>query len=242
MLLENKIALITGASRGIGRDTAITLAGEGALTILLGRHKDTLQKVKEEIESAGGKAAIAVCDLSDEKQIKETSEKLLKDYGCIDILVNNAGITIEGSFLELPTESFDTQMLVNVRAPMLLMHAFIPAMLKKGEGAIVNIAAGVGVRGCPGASAYATSKAALINLTLSVGEEVRRQGVRLNCICPGPVDTDMFRNSTLHDYEMKRGGDVTKPGTIANAVLFLASDMTKSLTCQNVIVRGASRW
>ena len=242
MLLENKIALITGASRGIGREIALTLADEGALTILLARHEDTLANVKAEIEAAGGKAAVVVCDLSDEQQIHSASEKILSDFGSIDVLVNNAGITAEGPFLDMPMKDMDMQMLVNVRAPMLLMRAFIPGMLKKGAGAIVNIASGTGVRGCPGASANAVSKAALINLTLSVGEEYRRQGVRMNCVSPGPVDTDMFRNSTLHDYEMKRGGDVTKPTTIANAVLFLTTDMSKSFTCQNLIVRGASRW
>lgn len=242
MLLENKTALITGASRGIGRETALTLAGEGAAVILLARGEAELNKVKAEIETAGGKTDCVVCDLADENQVKAASAEILSKYGNIDILINNAGITREGAFLEMPEEDIDIQMKVNVKAPMLLMRAFLPGMLEKESGCIVNIASGTGVRGCPNAAGNAMSKAALINLSQSVGEEYRRRGIRINAVSPGPVDTELFRDSALHEYEMKRGGDVTKPSTVANTVLFLVSDMTRTIACQNVMVRGSSRW
>lgn len=242
MLLENKIALITGASRGIGRTAALALADEGALVVLLGRKEETLQRVKSEIESKGGEADAAVCDLSDEEQLVAAAGRVLQAYGRVDILVNNAAILTEMPFLEMPLEVFDEQMRVDFRAPMLMIREFLPSMITNNSGTIVNVAAAVGERGVPGSFAYAAAKAALINLTRSVGGEVKGLGVRINCVCPGPVDTELFRRSVNREYEIKRGGDIMKPETVANTILYLASDLSRGMSCQTVTVRGANRW
>lgn len=242
MLLENKIALITGASRGIGRATAIALADEGALVVLLGRNEGTLQKVRSEIELMGGRADIEVCDLSDKEQIISAAQNVLQKYKRIDVLVNNAAISKELPFLDMTLDTFDELMRVDFHAPMLMMKEVLPSMVKNNSGAIVNVGAAVGERGGPGTSAYAAAKAALINLTRSVGEEVKRLGVRVNCVCPGPMNTELFRASSTCEYEMKRGGDFTRPETVANTILYLASDMSRGMNCQIVTVRGANRW
>ncbi len=242
MLLENKIALITGASRGIGRATTFALADEGALVVLLGRKEETLRQVASEIGSRGGSADVAVCDLNDEEQIRNAAGHILQNHGRVDILINNAAIVTEMPFLEMPLEMFDEQMHVDFRAPVLMIRELLPSMITNGSGAIVNVAAAVGERGGPGSFAYAAAKAALINLTRSVGEEVKSLGVRINCVCPGPVDTELFRTSANREYEIKRGGDIMKPETVANTILYLASDLSRGMSCQTVTVRGANRW
>ncbi len=242
MLLENKIALITGAGQGIGKAIAFALAGEGAFTVLLDRNKDALERVRSEIEGMGGKAALSLCDLREETQIYSAVEKVLKEYGRIDILINNAAISVEMPFLKMPQEVFDEQFSVDFRAPMLLLRLVLPSMMENKSGTVVNISAAAGERGGAGACAYASAKAALTNLTKSVGEEVKGGGVRINCVCPGPVDTEMFQKSSIREYEMKHGGDITSPEAVANTVLYLASDMSRGMSCQAVTVRGANRW
>ena len=242
MLLENKIALITGAGRGIGKATAKVLAEEGALTVLLGRNIEPLRQVKSEIEGKGGKADCIVCDLRDESQITAAITYVLKKYDRIDILINNAAITVGSTFLETPLETFDEHFLVDFRAPMLLTRLILPGMINNSDGVIVNVSAAEGERGGPGASAYASAKAALINLTKSVGEEVKGLKVRINSVCPGPVDTELFHASATHEYEIRRGGDLMPPETVANAILYLASDMSRGMNCQIIKVRGANRW
>jgi len=135
---------------------------------------------------------------------------------------------------------FDSVMQVAFRAPTILVKEIVPAMIKNGSGAVVNIASGAGLRGLPGSSAYAAAKAALINFTKTTGEEVLRQGVRVNCVCPGPIE--LAPGYGTSEQLRKNDTDLIKAKTVANMVLYLASDMSKGVNCQVITVRGANRW
>jgi len=240
MLFVNKIALVTGAGRGLGRATAMALADEGAVVLLLGRKKDTLFEVQDEIKAMGGKADIVCCDLTLETQILSSIEKTINIYGRIDILVNNAAMAKEILFMEMKPKLFNEVICVDFYAPVILCRALLPFMIKNKGGVVVNVASGAGQRGLPGSSAYAAAKAALINFTKTVGGEVRNHGVRMNCICPGPMEprTGFGESEKLRMHDT----DLIKPETVVNTILYLASDMSNGVSCQVITARGANRW
>ncbi|MDY3249061.1 MAG: SDR family oxidoreductase [Candidatus Choladocola sp.] len=242
MLLDNKIALITGASRGLGKAIAVKMAQEGAVAILVGRNQDTLKEVEAEITEAGGKADSFACDIRDWNKVQELVEKVISVYGRIDVLVNNAGISKEMPFLEMPIEVFDEICEMNLRSVMLMMKAVLPHMAEQKSGNVVNIGSGAALRGLPGSAAYATAKAGVVCLTQAVGDEVRPLGIRVNVICPGPVDTELFRKSERREFILQAGGDVFQPETVANGVVFLASDLSEGMNSQTLVMRGFNRW
>ncbi|MDC7291500.1 SDR family oxidoreductase [Blautia schinkii] len=242
MLLENKTAIITGASRGIGKATALKLAGEGATALLVGRKLDTLKAVEEEIKEKGGKADCFVCDVRDYEKIQLMINEIIHKYDKIDILVNNAGISKEIPFLEMPIEIFDEVCEMNLRTVMLMMKVVLPHMAERKSGSIVNIGSGAAIRGLPKNSAYAAAKAGVVCLTQAVGDEVRPLGIRINAICPGPVDTELFQNSACKDFILSAGGDLFQPEEVANGVLFLASDLSGCTNSQTLVMRGFNRW
>jgi len=243
MYLENKIAIVTGANRGVGKATSLLFAREGATVILIGRRLEALEKVRKEIEEKGGKAKAYVCDLLDDDQIFSTVDMIKKDFGKIEILVNNAGISKEKKLLDLSYDEWDEIMNMNLRAPMVMMKAVLPIMLEQKKGSIVNVASAAAIRGLPGSCAYSASKAGLKQMSEAVGDEVKRTGVRINVICPGPIDTEMFQKSERREFILKAGGDVFKPEVIANGILFLACDELSEVTnSQTLIMRGFNRW
>ena len=242
MLLENKIALITGASRGIGKAIALKMAEEGATAILVGRKMESLKAVEEEISKAGGKADCFTCDVKENDQVVAMVQDIIKKYERIDILVNNAGISKEMPFLEMPIEVFDEICEMNLRSVMLMMKAVLPYMAEQKSGNVVNIGSGAALRGLPGSAAYAASKAAVVCLTQAVGDEMRKDGIRINAICPGPVDTELFQKSERRDFILSAGGDLFQPSEVANAAVFLASDLSGCTNSQTLVMRGFNRW
>ena len=242
MLLEGKTALITGAGRGIGKAVAEKLAAEGATAVLVGRTMETLKAVEAEIHASGGKADSFVCDVRSWESVQALAAAVAEKYGTIDILVNNAGISKEMPFLEMPIEVFDEICEMNLRSVMLMMKAVLPYMAEQKSGNVVNIGSGAALRGLPGSAAYASAKAGVVCLTQAVGDEVRPLGIRVNVICPGPVDTELFRKSERREFILEAGGDVFQPETVANGVLFLASELSEGMNSQTLVMRGFNRW
>ena len=173
-LLESKIALITGAARGIGKGIALQYAESGAKVYLSGRNEGPLAEVKKEIEEKGGQAETVRFDVTKPEEIKAAVDGILEKAGRIDILVNNAGISREMPFLEMPVETFDEIMTANTRSVMLVTRTVLPHMIEKKYGRIVNIGSGAALRGLPGSCAYSASKAAVIAFTQALGDEVRK--------------------------------------------------------------------
>ena len=242
MLLSNQIAVVTGAGTGIGRAAALKLASEEALVCLMGRTPSTLADTLGAIEAAGGRGEVCPCDVTDPVQIAETVAAIEARHGGIDILVNNAGMSREQPFLEMSVELFDEICVTNLRSVMLMMKAVLPGMVARGKGSVVNIGSGAAVRGLPGSAAYSVSKAGVVALTQSVGDEMRKYGVRVNVICPGPVDTELFKKSERREFILQAGGDVFEPETVTNGILFLASDLSGCMNSQTLLMRGFNRW
>jgi NAD(P)-dependent dehydrogenase (short-subunit alcohol dehydrogenase family) len=242
MLLEGKVALITGAGRGIGKAIALNFANEGALVVLSGRNESALNDVKNEIEAKGKQAVVITADLAKEDQVSKLIAETLNLHQRIDILINNAGISKEMPLVEMPMAIWDQIIEINLRAVVLCTKAVLPGMIERKCGNIVNIASAAGLRGLPGSTAYAASKAAVICLGQALGDELRPYGIRVNSICPGPVDTELFKQSERREFILQAGGDVFLPETIASGALYLASDMSKGMSSQVLVIRGFNRW
>lgn len=243
-MLQGKTALITGGSRGIGKGIALKFAQQGARILLVGRKLSGLEPAAEEIRAQGGQAACFQADVSQAGQVEKLAQAVLEQEGRVDILVNNAGISKEMPFLEMPIETFDEIMTTNMRSVMLVTRAFLPGMLERKAGSIINIGSGAALRGLPGSAAYSASKAAVVCFTQALGDEVRKleRNIRINAICPGPVDTELFQKSERREFILQAGGDVFSTETMGDAALFLASDMSKGMNSQVSVLRGFNRW
>lgn len=230
--LEGEIALVTGASSGIGRATALLLASEGARVAALSRNEAALGELAGE---SGGAIVAIPADLEREESIARAIDAVVSRLGPVSVLVNNAG-HIEPEQLEaMSSASWDRHFGVNVRAAFLSCRQLLPAMRRAGRGAIVNVASISGVPGpekFPGFTAYCASKAALIALTESLAAEIRGSGVRVNCISPGSVETPMLRRVAPSLRPDMTAGDV------AETILFLASRRSGAINGQNIHVYG----
>lgn len=240
--VHDKVVVITGANRGLGKAIAEVFAWEGAITVLLGRNEDALLQVKKEFEVKGGRVDISVCDLSADKQVYAAADEILQKYGRIDALVNNAGIETDLPFVEMPMDIFDEMMRFNFRQLVVMTKAILPSMIECKRGSIINIASAAGERGLPESTAYSASKAAVINFSQTLGEEMRAYNIRVNCLNPGLLDTELFWQSATKDYLMEKCGDLISLDTVGYSAVFLASDLSDGLTCQSITVRGISRW
>src|SRR6201993_3363511 len=189
--LADKIALVTGASQGIGRACALTLAAQGATVALAARNEEKLRAVAAEIAAAGGQAEVFVLDISNEASIKETWKAVIAKFGRIDILVNNAGITKDGLLLRMKRTDWDDVIATNLTGTFLLTQALVSSMMKARWGRIINISSVVGETGQAGQANYAASKAGLIGFTKSLARELASRNITANAVAPGYIETAM---------------------------------------------------
>ncbi|MGR6544115.1 3-ketoacyl-ACP reductase [Paenibacillus tundrae] len=197
--ITGKVALITGAGRGIGRTIAISLAQEGVHVGLVGRSLENLQNVAEELKSYNVNVAVASADVSDMDAITTAVDSIRSELGAIDILVNNAGIGKFGGFMELTPEEWTNIIDVNVKGVYYTTRAVLPEMMERNTGDIINVASTAGLRGAPLTSAYTASKAAVIGLSESLMLEVRKKNIRVTTLTPSTVATDLAIESKLTD-------------------------------------------
>ena len=243
MDLTGKTALITGASRGIGKAIALKLAGQGADIAIpyLGDPAEAEQTQKE-IETLGVKCAMYVCDVSDFEASKEVVEKVIEEFGGVDILVNNAGIVRDKLILSMKEEDFDMVINVNLKGAFNMIKHTYSHFMKKRRGRIISVSSIVGLNGNAGQANYSSSKAGLIGLTKSVAKELGGRNITVNAIAPGFIDTDMTQQlSDKVKDAMKAQIPMKRPGTpedIANLALFLASDEASYITGEVIRVDG----
>ena len=242
-LLEGKVAVITGAARGIGKAVALCFAENGADIAFTDLSIDENgRKTEEEILAFGVRCKAYASNAADFQQTHEVVEKIMGDFGRIDILVNNAGITWDGLMLKMEEKQWDMVININLKSAFNFIHACTPIMVRQKSGSIINMASVVGVHGNAGQSNYAASKAGLIALAKSIGQEVGSRGIRANAIAPGFIDTamtqalpDNIRAEWIKKIPLRRGGTVED---IANVATFLASDMSSYVTGQVIQVDG----
>ena len=240
--LQGKIALVTGASQGIGRACALELARAGATVALAARNVEKLEAVAAEIAAAGGSAKSYALDVSSEESIKSTAKAVLADHGAVHILVNNAGITKDGLALRMRLADFDDVLRTNLTGAFLLTQAVISSMMKARWGRVINITSVVGETGAAGQANYAASKAGLIGLTKSLAREFASRGITVNAVAPGFIQTSMTDSLT----DDQKAGILTqiplaRYGTdadIAAAVAYLASDSAGYITGHTLDVNG----
>jgi NAD(P)-dependent dehydrogenase (short-subunit alcohol dehydrogenase family) len=237
MELNQKVALITGATAGIGREAAKLLAAEGAEIIITGRHTERGAATVRSIKEGGGAARFVQADLTDLASLRQ----LAREAGEVDILVNNAAAFPMGPAISVGVEAFDAALATNIRAPYFLTAALAPAMVAKGSGSIVNITTMAAYVGMPGTSAYAATKAALGSLTRTWAAEFSTAGVRVNTLSPGPTRTDTVVGA-MGEAAAQQVGNTTllgrqaSPREIAEVILFLASDRSSYITGATIAV------
>ena len=243
MLLDGKVALVTGASRGIGRAIAERLAGEGAkVAINYAGNTAKAEETKAAIEAAGGEAALFQADVSDAAAAAKLVADVKEHFGSLDILVNNAGITRDGLLLRMKEADFDAVLNTNLKGVFHVTQAAAKIMMKQRAGRIVNLASVVGIIGNAGQANYAAAKAGVIGFTKAAAKELASRGITVNAVAPGFIATDMTnamtdkaKEATLAAIPLKRIG---QPEDVANAVLFLVSGCSTYITGQVLKVDG----
>ncbi|MGN0195483.1 MAG: 3-oxoacyl-[acyl-carrier-protein] reductase [Candidatus Cryptobacteroides sp.] len=242
-LLDGKVALVTGAARGIGKAICLKFASEGAdiaFTDLV--INEAAEETVREIEAYGHKVRAYASNAADFAQTEEVVNAVLADFGRVDILVNNAGITKDGLMLRMTEAQWDAVINVNLKSAFNFIHALTPVMMRQKGGSIINMSSVVGVHGNAAQCNYSASKAGLIGLAKSIGQEMGRKGIRANAIAPGFIDTPMtqalpeeVRKTWIEKIPLHRGGTVED---IANVATFLASDLSLYVTGQVIQVDG----
>lgn len=217
--LAEKVAIVTGASRGIGRAISVALGAEGATVVLSGRAEEALAETASRVAAAGGQAQTVVTELTSEESIQNLVRVTSETFGRLDILVNNAGITHSALLEETQTEDWDRCWAVNARGPFLLCREALPLLKKAEAGYIVNVSSVVGIKGYPLQSAYTASKHALRGMSISLAEELRDSSVRVHVICPGGVDTEMVQRVRPDIAK----ADLIGPDEIAELVVYLVT-------------------
>jgi len=240
--LKNKVAVITGASRGIGKSIAEFYAKAGAHVTCVSRNKDTLNDVVQSIISNGGSASSNAFDVSNYIEFQNNINEIVKEYGTIDILVNNAGITIDKLIMRMNEDDWNKVLDVNLKGAFNGIKSVTRIMMKARSGRIINISSVVGLTGNSGQANYAASKAGLIGLSKASAKELSSRGITVNCIAPGYINTDMTANITDENkenlYSQIPLGRIGNPNDIATAALFLASDEAGYITGQTLTVDG----
>jgi len=240
--MTDRIAFVTGASRGIGRACALALGRAGARVAVAARQMDKLEAVAAEIQSAGGIAFPVTLDMASPESIKEALTRTAKEFGRIDILVNNAAIARDGLAMRMKRDDWDAVIAVNLSGTFFAIQQVLPAMIRERWGRIINISSVVGESGNPGQANYVASKAGVIGLTKSLAQEVGSRNVTVNAVAPGFIETDM--TAALNDEvraRIKQAIPLQRYGTpddIASAVRFLASDEAAYITGHVLDVNG----
>lgn len=244
--LEGKSAIVTGAGRGIGESIAFRLAQEGAEVLVVGRSLEPLEETVDSIVQAGGKACAIAADISSEADVDAVLREAKGRWATVDILVNNAAVFDEPPFLEIKPETFRATFDINVTGTFLMSQAVAKEMVDAGKGSIVHISS-VDALGADGpVSAYTATKAAVVSLARTMTMELSPLGVRVNCVAPGFVNTDMVHKTStpnvlehmLHDFARVPLRRLVEPEEIAAAVAFLASDDASAITGTNLVVDG----
>lgn len=243
MLLDGKVALVTGASRGIGRAIALRLASEGAkVAINYAGNQQAAEEVKHEIENAGGEALLVKANVADAQAVEAMVASVVEAFGTIDILVNNAGITRDGLLMRMKEEDFDAVIDTNLKGVFYCTKAVAKLMMKKRTGRIVNMSSVVGLIGNAGQTNYAAAKAGVLGFSKSAAKELAARGITVNMVAPGFIDTDMtavlpdkVKEAMVQEIPLRHMG---RPEDVANAVLFLVSDCASYITGQVVHVDG----
>ena len=246
-LLTGKVALITGAARGIGKGLALKFAAEGADIaftdlVLNDEMKAGLEATRQEIEALGVTCRAYAGNAADFNETEAVVRQMHEDFGHIDILVNNAGITKDGLMLRMTEAQWDAVLNVNLKSAFNFIHALLPIMMRQRDGRIINMSSVVGVHGNAGQANYSASKAGMIALAKSVAQEMGSRGIRVNAIAPGFIETAMtqqlpeeVRKDWMKKIPLRRGGQVED---IANVALFLASDLSSYVSGQVIQVDG----
>ena len=240
--LNNKIAIVTGASQGIGKIIALELAKSGANVVCLSRNQEALNILVDKIVENGGQASFFSCDITEPEIFTQIVKKIIKKYKKIDILVNNAGVTNDSLLMRMSNEQWDNVININLKGAFNCTKAVMRYMMKNKSGRIINITSIVGLTGNAGQANYAASKSGLIGMTKSIAKEVASRGITANCIAPGWIETSMtdalteeVKNQFLSQIPVGRIGFAED---IASTVVFLASDETGYITGQTIIVDG----
>ena len=243
-LLEGKVALVTGAGRGIGKAIALRYAQEGANVAFTDLAiNEAVEETVKELEALGVKAKAYASNAALFEETHEVVKQVVEDFGRIDVLVNNAGITKDGLMMRMSEAQWDAVINVNLKSAFNFIHAVVPVMAKQRSGSIINMSSVVGVSGNAGQCNYSASKAGMIGLAKSIAKEMGPRGIRANAIAPGFIATDMtgelsqeLRDQWCQQIPMRRGGT---PEDVANVALFLASDLSSYVSGQVIHCCGA---
>lgn len=246
--LAGRVAIVTGAASGIGRATAKLFAQEGARVLLADRDAGAGQAVADTITAQGGRAVFEIADVASSSDGRRVVKRAFDEFGALHIVVNCAGVIRRSSVLELDETDWDLVMNVNVKSIFLLAKHAIPVMVESGGGSIVNVASGWGLVGGPRAAAYCASKGAVVLLTKAMAIDHGPQKIRVNCVCPGDIDTPMLRDEARQlgeaEAQFMAGsanrplGRVGTPEEIARSILFLASESSSYMTGAALVVDG----
>ena len=232
MAFTPKVAIVTGASRGIGRATALALASRGIKVALAARSPEPLAAVKTEIRAASGSAVAIPTDVADAESVRAMVEHASRELGAIDLLVNNAGIVARGAVVDTDESTWDDVLDINLKSAFLCTKAVLPEMLERGRGRIVNVASISGKLATPELAAYCASKWGLIGFTKATAEEVRSSGVHVFSVCPGSVNTEMLRQG------LPGAEPDMEPDDVSNVIVYLATDAPEAMTGAAVDVFG----
>jgi 3-oxoacyl-[acyl-carrier protein] reductase len=243
-MLEGRVALVTGSTRGIGWATAQRLAAHGATVVLNGcSEAGTLEKRVAELSESAGRQMLGLCfDVADDARVVGAVREIYSRYKRLDVLVNNAGILKDAMLGMVTREGLDRLIDVNVKGAIFVLQAAARLMMRQKGGSIINMSSIVGTQGNRGQAGYAASKAALIGLTLSAAKELAPHGIRVNAVAPGYIDTDMIRHLSPEVHRERVAsigmGRVGQPEDVADTVVFLASDLSRYVTGQVIGVDG----
>lgn len=242
MILKGKSAIVTGAARGIGKEIALMLAGEGSDIAICDVNEDALIKAKSEIEATGRQCLSAVVDVGKSAAVEDMVNKILDKFGKIDILVNNAGITRDSLLMRMKEDDWDAVLTVNLKGAFNFTKAVTRPMAKQRYGRIVNIASIIGIIGNAGQANYAASKAGIIGLTKSTAKELASRGINVNAVAPGFIKTAMTDKLNEEQKEAMLkvipAGCLGEPKDVANLVLFLVSESSSYITGEVIKVDG----